>query len=267
MKKLSIVLALIILVLSSCSDNPEIQIAISKGSGSEGYEKYEKWLHKHYPNAKVVDLYQMSLEDAQKELEQSSGLLLSGGPDVHPWFFGKEYDTLRCSIDNWRDTLEFALIEKAKRLKLPVLGICRGLQILNVANGGSLIIDIPDDVGSSVIHQDTTENEAMHSIKIDTSSVFYGITKVDNGVVNSNHHQAIDVIAATFVASSYSEDGIIESIEYKYPEHKPFLLAVQWHPERLDNSEALSGAIANAFIDAALEYHKFYGYKAEQIKK
>lgn len=266
--KIFLLLSIILIIaLSSCSKEPEIQIGISRGSGTEGYEQYEKWITEHYPNTKVVDLYNLKLEDAIKELEQSSALLLSGGPDVHPAFFGKDYDTLRCSIDNRRDTLEFNLIEKAKRMKLPVLGICRGLQILNVANGGSLIVDIPEDIGKEIIHQDTTVKEVFHKIKIDTESYLFEISGVKEGEVNSNHHQAIDVLAENFIAASFSHDGIIESIEYKYPENKPYLLAVQWHPERLEENEELSEQILESFINATLEYYKFYGYKAGQIKE
>lgn len=267
MKKLILLSLAIIIALSSCSKEPKIQISISRGSGSEGYEQYEKWITNYYPNANVVDLYNLEIEEALKELEQSSALLLSGGPDVHPAFFRKGYDTLRCSIDNWRDTLEFALINRARRMKLPVLGICRGLQILNVANGGSLIVDIPEDIGTEVIHQDTTSNDVSHTIKIDTSSYLYEISGLEEGEVNSNHHQAIDIIAANFVATSTTEDGIIESIEYKYPENKPYLLAVQWHPERMDEQSSLSYPILESFINAALEYYKFYGYKAGQVKE
>ncbi len=267
MKKLLLLSLVLIIALSSCSKEPEIQIGISRGSGSEGYEQYEKWITQHYPNANVVDLYNLELEDAVKVLEQSSGLILSGGPDVHPAYFGKGYDTLRCSIDNWRDTLEFTLIQKARKMKMPVLGICRGLQILNVAYGGSLIVDIPEDIGTDVIHQDTTANDVMHKINIDKDSYLYEISGTESGEVNSNHHQAIDVIAANLVATSTTEDGIIESVEYKYPDKKPYLLAVQWHPERLEDNKSLSSPIAESFLNAALEFYKFYGYKAGQVKE
>lgn len=261
MKKILLILG-IILFLNSCSDSPEIKIAISRGSGSQGYEQYEKWINQHYPDAECIDMYNLSLNEATKTLEKCSGLILSGGPDVHPEKFGKGFDTLRCSIDGWRDTLEFALIEKAKKLKLPVLGICRGLQILNVAYGGSLIVDIPEDVENNIIHQDTTSNEVFHSISIEENCYIYEISGLKEGVVNSNHHQAIDRLANKFKATSFTEDGIIESIEFKDYKNKHFLLAVQWHPERLEKTKKLSTPIAESFINAAKEYFRYYAYKA-----
>lgn len=260
MKKFYALLILSIVLLVSCSEKQQINIAISKGSGSSGYEKYEQWINSVDADINCIDMYSLNIDSALKVMENCSGLLLSGGPDVHPNEFGKGFDTARCSIDFWRDTLEFALINKAKEMRLPVLGVCRGLQILNVAYGGSLIVDIPEDYGTEVSHQDTTDYKTFHNIKIIEGSLLANISGLKEGIVNSNHHQAIDILASTFVSSSQSDDGIIESIEWKYPNKKSFFLAVQWHPERLEKTKELSEPIAKEFLKNVKEYQKLNSY-------
>jgi putative glutamine amidotransferase len=121
-------------------------IAISRGSSSESYLAYGAWLKNIDREVRWVDMSVYPVDSALAILDKCSGLLLSGGDDVYPGRYGRESDTSRCDKpDHERDALEFALIRKAEELGLPVLGICRGLQILNVVYGGSLIIDIPQD--------------------------------------------------------------------------------------------------------------------------
>ncbi|RLD76233.1 MAG: hypothetical protein DRJ15_15710, partial [Bacteroidetes bacterium] len=145
------------LLLPSCSvpeEHGPLIIGISKALPEEYYGNYAKWINTADSGIVCVDLYHMPLDSALIMLDGCSGLLISGGPDVYPGRYGRAADTVKCgTIDYYRDTLEFALIGKAKELGMPILGICRGLQIFNVYHGGSLYADIPIDFDTSEVHR------------------------------------------------------------------------------------------------------------------
>lgn len=235
------------------NNNSIYKIVLSKGSGSKSYENYGRWLRQNSDDSlEIIDLYHKSFEEAKKYIAECDGVVLTGGPDVHPGRFDKAYDTTRCSIDLKRDTLEFALINLALEKKLPILGICRGMQILNVALKGDLIVDIPEDIGNNVIHQ-IDEGDAEHKITIIKDSYFNELTKLDDGIVNSNHHQAIGKLSDDLIASSFTNDSLPESIEWKNKENKSWLLAVQWHPERLAAHHPLSETIVREFLRQVMQ--------------
>lgn len=135
---------------------------------------------------------------------------------------------------------------------MPVLGICRGEQILNVSNGGSLFTDIPTDIGKKVSHRNDTM--AYHHITIKEGTLLYKICGVKEGIVNSAHHQCVDKIAGNFVVSANADDGVVEAYELRDRNFQPFMLGVQWHPERLPKDSPLSLPIAKYFIQKASEY-------------
>lgn len=243
-----------LIFLSSCDFGKDIKIALTKGKGSEHYEKYEKWLSQFDEDIEFVDLYHVSKEDAIKILKECSGIVLTGGPDVDPENYGKAGDSSRCEIDLKRDSLEFEAIKVAYGMKLPMLAICRGEQILNVAFGGSLVVDIPSDFDSKITHRCDDPNTCFHDIYVIPGSQLSHITRANEGQVNSNHHQAVDEIAPVFMATAFSKDGLIEAYEWRDPKNKPFLVAVQWHPERLVNSE-LSNPIGKRFISEVKKYN------------
>ncbi len=233
----------------------QLVIAISRGTGSESYLAYGKWLENIDPGIKWIDMNGYQPDAAVKVLETCSGLLLSGGVDIYPGRFGKESDTARCdTIDHKRDTLELALMKKAKEMALPILGICRGLQILNVAFGGSLIIDIPQDKAST-IHRCPDKFNCFHVVSLFPGSMINTVSGLTSGTTNTNHHQGIERLADVFTASGWSEDGLVEVIEWKRPENKPYLLGIQWHPERMDLSNPLSSTVGRSFIEATRQYH------------
>jgi len=160
------------------------------------------------------------------------GLILSGGGDVYAPFFDEE---LHPSVNDYnidRDQYDLALIHLATEQQMPVLGICRGIQILNVAFGGTLIQDIPSQVpDSKIVHSQTeTRDVATHSVQINPESKLYQIVKKNDLQVNSFHHQALKVVATGFNAVAFSGDGIVEAIESN--EGKA-ILGVQWHPETM----------------------------------
>ena len=242
----------VILLLSSCSED-KLKIALSKGSGGQSYENYSEWLESYGYDVEIVDIY--SSDDPIKDLLDCDALVLTGGPDVHPGRFDKPYESDRCSIDDYRDTLEFELLRNALLFKMPILGICRGQQLINVALGGSLIIDIPKDLTNPVIHQ-VEEGDATHRLFIEEGTYLRSIAGVDSALVNSNHHQAVDKLSKELKPTGYTRDGIIESFEWRDVSFKSWMLAVQWHPERLERNHPLSEPLAKEFIEAATKFSK-----------
>lgn len=254
----------LIFLFPSCLQKPEhqqLQIAISKAGPGNHYANYPSWLKIVDTTLVVHNLYPLETDSALQLLKQCDGLLLSGGPDIFPGQYGKEQDTVKAeNIDHRRDTLELLLIDRALAMGMPILGICRGLQILNVSQGGSLIVDIPGDFQGNIIHRCADKNNCYHKISIDTNSLLYITSKTQMGFVNTNHHQGIDKLAENLKATAWADDGLIESVEWKSQPNQ-FVMAVQWHPERLDPGNPLSLPVALIFIKYAEQFHTLQGKK------
>ena len=231
-------------------------IAISKAKPDQYYAKYPAFVKKAKSDAEVINMYSLGLDSALRSLDQCHGLIISGGADVYPEWYGKLADTARCgSFDRYRDTLEIKLIKKAMALKMPILGICRREQIINVSLGGSLMIDIPTDHDTLIKHRMVDWQKCYHEIEFLENSILSKISAGNDKTVNSNHHQAIDRLSSYLKITALAEDGIIEAVEWKNPNDKSFMLAVQWHPERLDSvNTLLSLPIINEFIIEASAY-------------
>lgn len=229
--------------------NPKI--AITKASGSKSYENYRNWILRANPNIEIIDLIDMEVSKIDSIVKTVDGLLLSGGPDIDPIHFDKVEERDRCSIDLRRDSIEITAINSAKQINLPILGICRGLQLLNVVYGGSLFTDIPTDVPNHSNHQQKN-GDTYHSINIKQNSILKDLVKSDTITVNSSHHQSIDKLAKDFTITSTTPDNVVESIEYNNKNH--WVFAVQWHPERLEFESSASGKIAFLFLDEVKKY-------------
>lgn len=253
-KHLSYILILT-LFLQSCCFPPEIEpitIAISKES-----KNYPAWLSRYEKNIVYKNLYTMGIDSALKVLNNCDGLLLTGGEDVYPAYYNQIEDTAMCgNFDRYRDSLEFALIERAMEKKIPILGVCRGQQILNVARGGSLYVDIPTDFDTTVTHRQDDWKNCYHKVYIVDGTILLDLSGVNYGLVTSNHHQGIKEKAIDFKIAAYSNDSLPEAIEWKKRGDKGFLMAVQWHPERMDTAHLLSAPIAREFIDEAWNYNE-----------
>ncbi len=258
MKKNSYWIFLLTVFLAACNlSTPEqpLHIAISKASPVEHYGNYTRWIKSADSTVVCLDMYHTTLDSALLLLDGCSGLLLSGGPDVFPGRYDLAQDSLRCGIiDYRRDTLEIALIKAALVKKIPILGICRGEQLLNVYFGGSLIVDIPEDYDSTVKHRCDDYLNCFHDVQVDESSLLYQVTGVSQGTVNTNHHQAAGQLAHVLKVSARASDGLIEAIEYHNPGEQAFLLGVQWHPERMDADNPLSMPIAMRFLEECRVY-------------
>lgn len=257
----SILILLFLSIISIGCKKDTVKVAMSKASGSPHYALYERWLKSIDSTIEYIDLYKMNINEAKQVLKKCSGLVLTGGPDVKPDKYGKPGDSSRCDIDIHRDSLEFALINIANKLKLPILAICRGEQIFNVAFGGSLIVDIPSDFDTLVQHRCPDPSNCYHDIMIVKNSQLYQITGVEYSFVNSNHHQAVDKLANVFKPVAYAKDGLIEAYEWKNINEHPFLVAIQWHPERLTENKKLSSKIGERYIKEVYKYIKIKNNK------
>ena len=167
------------------------------------------------------------------------GILVSGGSDLHPSYYTEDINYEIKIVERDRSDFEFTMIREIIKLKKPVLGICYGMQLINVAFGGSLYQDIKQQVPAAIGHR-----EGWHTIKIDDNKL------IDRGEfkVNSSHHQAVKVIGQRLNAIAFSADGIVEAV---FRNDYPFLLGAQWHPERMKDS--LSEKIFRAFVGAVIE--------------
>ena len=169
---------------------------------------------------------------ARAQLAIVDGLLLTGGPDVDPLLYGEEPLAKLGAVNHRRDRYELELVTGAEEAKKPMLGICRGVQIINTAYGGTLYQDLSYSSDYRLNHfQSGAERDVLwHTIDIDPSSSLARIVGSASLAVNSYHHQAVKVAAPGFQVTALSKDGIIEAIE-RPGDH--FVLGVQWHPELL----------------------------------
>ena len=155
------------------------------------------------------------------------GLLLAGGGDIHPKFYNEAPQAKLKRVNPSRDEYEFELLRKFAKTGKPILGICRGIQVINVAFGGNLYQDI-ENLTKIKHWQEEPDNSPSHDILIKENTLLHQILGTTHLKVNSFHHQAIKNIAHGFLVSAYAPDNIVEAIEY--PDHK-FFLGIQCHPE------------------------------------
>lgn len=215
------------------------------------FDIYRDWVLSYNKQVEVIQLgYKLNNFD---EIQKCQGIVLTGGEDVHPRFYQLPEYYPYCyedDIDEQRDEFEFKVLDYTEKHGIPVLGICRGIQVGNVFFGGTLIPDIP--TWGKFNHAKMPNNtDRYHEIVVNPSSWLSQIVNTDKGLVNSNHHQSTDRTGKGLVASALSPDGVIEAMERLHPEGKSFLCFVQWHPERLkDQQSPFSKNLHEAFIHA-----------------
>lgn len=213
------------------------------------YSNYQKWILDADANIDVMKLSYL-LNNAD-DVSKCDGIILTGGEDVHPKFYNKDeyFSFLDASqIDEVRDDFEWKIIDKTFALKKPLLGICRGLQVMNVYLGGTLIYDIPS-VKHSHQHGKINGVDQTHQISADKNSLLHQITRASEGEVNSAHHQSVAEVAKDLKVSATSSE-IIEAMEWKDGKDKSWMLLVQWHPERMpDQLNPFASNIRAAFLN------------------
>jgi putative glutamine amidotransferase len=168
-------------------------------------------------------------------LESVSGLVLTGGEDVEPARYGETPHPKIRSVNPARDATEAALIQEAKNRGTPVLAICRGIQILNVALGGTLVQDIASQCDTNISHDyEGARNSRAHDISIDPGSRIAAAMGTESCAVNSFHHQSVKDVADGMRITARSPDGVVEGLESVGSDW--WVLAVQWHPEEMNES-------------------------------
>jgi putative glutamine amidotransferase len=184
-------------------------------------------------------------ESISKMFEIADGIIFSGGEDVHPKYYREVVSEDNLTIVEKRDSFELKLAELVLKSNKAVLGICRGMQLLNVAAGGSLHQDIKNQIHAVA---NIPKDKKIHNIEIVSNTRLAKIYKETKKEVNSFHHQAVKDLANMFIPSAYAEDGIIEAFEI---EGDRFLVGVQWHPEMLQDKYPEELAIFKEFIESA----------------
>ena len=190
--------------------------------------------------AAYIMLPPQDLTVADQVLEFLDGLILPGGGDIHPKFWDEEPQKSIKKVDAVRDKWELALAEKAIKKQIPLLGICRGMQVINVALGGSIWQDNP------VIteHEQTSPyTQPWHLVKLNDAD-FISLTGKESGYVNSCHHQAVRRIGQGLKVAAKATDGTVEAII-----GSKYVLGVQWHPEYMWQQDGISRELFRSFID------------------
>lgn len=203
-----------------------------------------------------IDIIKLSADN--KNLEQLlavDAIVLSGGIDTHPKHYGStitDYPNAPEQFNESRDEFEIAVFKLALQQSLPVLAICRGMQLVNCVLGGNLTQDIGEEKNKR--HRNNDDHK-KHDITIVPGTLLNSITHTEKDIADSAHHQCVDRLGKGLMENALSHDGIVEGIEWADKENKPFFLGVQWHPERMYmqqiESSTLSKNIREYFIKAA----------------
>ena len=188
---------------------------------------------------------------AARALDGADGLLLTGGEDIDPAWYGAEPSPLLSPPSRERDLFELALFAVARQRELPILGICRGIQLINVALGGSLYQDLPSERPGPVEHRpDGARDLRSHRVRLQPNSRAAMALGGLSLSVNSSHHQAVKELAPGLLPSGWTDDDLVEVVET--PTGEPWLLAVQWHPEEMHaEARAPEHGLFAALVEAA----------------
>jgi putative glutamine amidotransferase len=193
----------------------------------------------------------MDLAAIEPLLDGLWGLCLSGGPDLHPSIYGAEPHPALGPTEPELDRFEIALVRAAEAREMPVLAICRGLQVLNVARGGTLTQDLPTQRASDVEHRQTQPGSTpTHDVTLEPGSLVAACLDVHEARVNSFHHQAVDRLGSGLRPVGWASDGVIEALQAT---DAAFTIAVQWHAESMVRSPE-QGRLLVAFAEAAVSY-------------
>ena len=229
---------------------------LKKRSGITCSEEYKNGNYIHFVNQYYIDVIKsgggvpillpiVPIDDIETQLQMIDGLIIIGGCDVNPLLYRQNPLPLLGETDYPRDCYEIALIQKASEKKMPMLGICRGIQVINVAFGGTLFQDLSYAPQNVFLHAQKERKEyGSHLIHIKDYSFLYDIFQ-EEAIVNSYHHQAIDQLGEGLQVVAYSDDQIIEAIEHEFLP----VWGVQFHPESMTLVNPKMQDIFNQFIE------------------
>ena len=198
----------------------------------------------------VVMPLEIQGEDLKQLAKELDGFIFTGGPDVHPFLFGEETQAHCGNVSEERDKMELALLPFILEQRKPILGICRGIQVLNIAMGGTIWQDIASMTSSDfpIAHsQPFAYHLPSHTVSLTEGSLLKELSERDTLRVNSMHHQAVKDLAPGLMASAYSPDQLIEALEM--PGY-PFFVGVQWHPEYLWEKNEEAFRLFQKFVEA-----------------
>jgi putative glutamine amidotransferase len=209
------------------------------------HENYVRWLKGDDPGIEVIKL---DLGEGVQTLDGIQALVLSGGIDIYPEWYGGglEYP----EHHGWkrdRDDFELRMLGKALERGIPVLGVCRGLQLINVYLKGTLIQDL--GVRGDEMHMAGGGSDKQHMVVVEDGTLLREIVAGKGGLANSAHHQAVGRLGPGLRVNCRAEDGTIEGLEWADPAGKAFMLAVQWHPERMNVSGMADAGLYRAIRD------------------
>lgn len=188
-----------------------------------------------------------AIGDPDRLLDRLDGLMLAGGSDVDPASYGAEPDPQTKGVWPERDAFELALIRRALERELPVLGICRGMQMLNVACGGTLDQHVPDRLGGDEHHRQTPGTYGDHDVVLEAGSLAASAAGAERVAVKSHHHQGVDRIGEGLSVTGHSiPDDVVEAIELPRDASGRYALGVLWHPE-----EDVRSSVIGSLIEAA----------------
>ena len=183
-------------------------------------------------------------------LEPFDGLLLVGGGDVDPARYGGERNDHVYGVEPDRDDFEVALLHATDRRAMPTLCICRGIQIMNVAFGGTLIGHLPDVAGLDVHGVPLDQTQTIHDVRVERPSRLWDATRREVLACLSHHHQGIDRVGVGLVVTGRSPDGLVEAIE-RPVDAGTYLVGVQWHPEETAHEDTAQQSLFDAFAAAS----------------
>jgi putative glutamine amidotransferase len=204
----------------------------------------------------MLPLFDDDLETVRAVYDRMDGLLIPGGVDMQPATYGEDMRPEVGRLDPARDTVELQLVRWAIADGMPVLGLCRGAQVINVAAGGSLYQDIPAQLGTSLVHdcyptKGFARDHHAHPVALTPGSRLAALLARSSVPVNSMHHQSVKTLGAGLVVSAVAPDGVVEAVEGT---GEAFVVGVQWHPEVFDAADPSTRPLFEGFVAAAVEY-------------
>jgi putative glutamine amidotransferase len=231
-----------------------MKIGLTYTGTEEKHQNYIRWLMGN----EEMEVIKLSVDDTSDELKKYDGFVMSGGTDVHPKYYKSKkinYPNAPTAFDEKRDEFEISVFRSAQENNIPVLGVCRGFQLINCIYGGTLQKDLGKAL--NIIHRAQTENgiqkDKAHGLNIEPGTLLSVICGPGRFVVNSAHHQAVKKTGKGLKVNCMADDGTIEGLEWANPSGKPFLLAVQWHPERMFKFQLENSPVSKGIRDRFIE--------------